>query len=710
MKDLRWSERYAWYHFNYDHVFNYTDADFERDAREHAERGVTTIITFGETHFFFTFEQYWEDIFACIAKIVKAFHKYNIKVVEHRSYSLAGRHLTEDDWEQWNRSHKWERWPGMKEHVFTDYTIRGVKVSSMSQVDGRTGEPQVCYYRAHCLCPNNPDYMDISLYIAGRIFDLGVDGMMNDDIQYHRPACACEHCRKLFKEETGYTLPGPDGWDAFYENYDDPAYIAWKQFKVRSTTRYLDKIVELEREKGVKMLRPVYVCTMVHNGNWSNGSYETGMKYYSNYFQENFRPTVTRYGYPRFMNEALDRYARAERAGIPSMSLFYPYTPPLTYFSWALSHTWGQMYTGTVHDKDITAVERPYREFEKKHMDYLGESKKCADLAIYQSVLTRDCRPYGEGSPQVNLMTASNFSGLMTDMVLEEDSVGILSRYPMVVLNCATMLADDHIAKLRAYAEDGGTLLLIGNCGAYTDTVAKRTPNDVAAAFGMKTPIVSCGEKKDGIFTYHGVSVAFDDMRTTCCFDTADGILKSGDTVLGVEEAIGAGRILWLLPQLNAATLETTPCIEYRDREKPHPTAAPSLIPSLRKTIGAMLRAVVGKPQLTAVCDGSDLLTAAFTVEKGHVIHITNISETFTEVACEAWHDDPLLGFDGNYTIPNPIALSFAYDGTSVPKLMLYTTEREEGLELEATLSDGRLDFTVPANTFGGYAMIVIEK
>ena len=64
-------------------------------------------------------------------------------------------------------------------------------------------------------------------------------------------------------------------------------------------------------------------------------------------------------------------------------------------------------------------------------MDYLGESKKCADLAIYQSVLTRDCRPYGEGSAQVNLMTAANFSGLVTDMVLEEDSVEILSRYPM---------------------------------------------------------------------------------------------------------------------------------------------------------------------------------------------------------------------------------------------------------------------------------------
>jgi len=706
MQDMKWNEKFAWYHFNYEHVFDYTDADFERDAKEHADRGVTTIITFGGTHFFMTFEPYWEDIFACIGKIVKAFHKYNIKVVEHRSYALAARHFDEDDSKYDTR---YAEWPGLKDRVHTDYTIRGVKVSELSQIDGRTGKPQICHYHAHSLCPNNPNHIANSLYIAGRMFDLGVDGMMNDDIQFYRNVCACEHCRKLFKEETGYDLPDTEHWAEFYENYEDPVYIAWKQFKVRSTTRYLDRIVDLERSRGLKMLRPCYISGILHS-NWSSTSIETGLKYYMNYFQENFRPTVVRYGYPGFMLESIDRYARSERVGIPSMSLFYPYTPSLTYFSWALSHTWGQMYTGTVHDEDITAVERPYREFENAHPDWLCASKKCADLAVFQSVLTRDCRPEGGAYPLMSMMTASCFSGLLTDMVLEEDSVEQLSRYPLIALNCATMLADTHIANLRAYAENGGRLLLVGPCGEYTDTAAKRNLNEVAAAFGLTASIVPCDEKKEGVFTYNGANVMFDDMRTTCRFDTQDGILKSGDAVLGIAQKVGTGEILWLLPQLDSAPLEFSPCIEYRDREKPHPMAKASVIPGLRKTTGAMLRAVADKPQLTADCDGSDLLTAAYTVEKGYVVHIANISETFSEVDCVAWHDDPLLGFDGNYKIPNPIALSLKYDGDAIPKLTLHTPELNDGLVLDATIADGRLNFTVPANTFGGYAMIAIEK
>ena len=70
------------------------------------------------------------------------------------------------------------------------------KASEMAAVDGRTGKPQINNYKAYCLCPNNPDYQRISKYLANRIFDLGVDGMMNDDIQYHKNACACEYCRK----------------------------------------------------------------------------------------------------------------------------------------------------------------------------------------------------------------------------------------------------------------------------------------------------------------------------------------------------------------------------------------------------------------------------------------------------------------------------------------------------------------------------------
>ena len=36
-----WKERYAWYWYTDKQIFRYTDADFDRDAREYAESGVT---------------------------------------------------------------------------------------------------------------------------------------------------------------------------------------------------------------------------------------------------------------------------------------------------------------------------------------------------------------------------------------------------------------------------------------------------------------------------------------------------------------------------------------------------------------------------------------------------------------------------------------------------------------------------------------------
>jgi len=716
MEDLKWQERYVWYDLGYKEVYDYSEEDFERDAAKYKEKRITAVILHKGTHFIFALEPYWEDIFACIEKIVRAFHKFGIKVIEHRSYSLAGRVDNEKDWMITRWFHPW---PGMKERVFSDYTVRGVNITSMAQVDGRTGLPMLTVYRSYCLCPNNPDYKKLIQYIAGRMFDLGVDGMMNDDIEYHNNACACEHCRRLFKEETGYDLPTPENWDSFYENYENEVYIRWKEFKVRSTARCLDEIVALERAKGLpKLIRPVYACMLLPR-NFRNSVYEMGLKHYTNYFQENLAGAVVRYTYPYWMAESLDRYARAERFGIPSMSLFYTDTIPSVYFSWALSHTWGQMYTGAlsgasgycIEDMELSTIECPYREFEYSYSEWLGESKKYADLAVYQSLLTREGCPAGSTNPMINLITAANFSGLTTDMVFDDDSVEKLLQYPVIALNCTLMMTDENIAKLRAYAEGGGTLLIIGNCGAYNEKIQKRTPAEIAMKFGLSTKVIPCDSKKEGIFEYDGQVVYYDDMRTTCCFDSADGILKSGNVVLGVEEAIGKGKILCLLPQLDACEIDSFPLIHFdkKGTDTPLPIVTPSTIPKLRTTTGKLLRAIVREPKINVKCSSDDLLVTMYKVTPGYVIHITNITDTFALEQKEAWHEDPLLGFDGGHLIADAIDISVVYEEDTVPCVTVQTPERECRLGLDVKVLEGHLSFTIPQNFFGGYAMVTIE-
>ena len=68
------------------------------------------------------------------------------------------------------------------------------------------------------MCFNNPDYRKVYFDYLESLYKVGIDGIMTDDVQYFGDgnACTCEHCRRLFYEKTGYSLPSPDEWDSFY--------------------------------------------------------------------------------------------------------------------------------------------------------------------------------------------------------------------------------------------------------------------------------------------------------------------------------------------------------------------------------------------------------------------------------------------------------------------------------------------------------------
>ena len=83
-----WNERFGWYWYGAEKVFQWDEEQFEEDAKKYKENGITTIILFG-THFRYSFWAYWDDIVAMIGKVVKAFHKHGIKVIEHHSTHLT---------------------------------------------------------------------------------------------------------------------------------------------------------------------------------------------------------------------------------------------------------------------------------------------------------------------------------------------------------------------------------------------------------------------------------------------------------------------------------------------------------------------------------------------------------------------------------------------------------------------------------------------
>ena len=78
-----WAEGITWFWYNDAEIFEYTQDDFDKKAKELAGRGITMVLTFSLTHFRLGFYPYWKEINECIRKIVVACHKYGIRVVEH---------------------------------------------------------------------------------------------------------------------------------------------------------------------------------------------------------------------------------------------------------------------------------------------------------------------------------------------------------------------------------------------------------------------------------------------------------------------------------------------------------------------------------------------------------------------------------------------------------------------------------------------------
>ena len=140
-------DKFGVFWYNQSEICEWSDADFEKKAREFTETGVNIVMTFSCTHFRWSFYPYWNQINAALAKMVRACHKYNIRVVEHHSSTLTHNPRRNADWESLVRSMKIRKgsldmFPGLRDHIACgDPEIRpGVRLSDCRQIDGRNGD------------------------------------------------------------------------------------------------------------------------------------------------------------------------------------------------------------------------------------------------------------------------------------------------------------------------------------------------------------------------------------------------------------------------------------------------------------------------------------------------------------------------------------------------------------------------------------------
>ncbi len=678
IQDNSWNQAYTWLWYNDEEIFNYTQEDWDKRAKELYDRGVTIACTFTITHFRIGYYPYWKEINECIRKMVIACHKYGIKLVEHHSAHLTLNLLTDLGWKRLEEDiltygagiSSRDNWKKVFPYLTVSRMIEGKFLPDLAQIDGSTGELATNVYGSYSLCFNNPDYREIYFNYVKDVVNLGIDGIMNDDVQYFgdMKACTCKHCRKLFKEQTGYDIPDPEHWDEFFENYDNPAYIAWKKFKFDSTVRMYRDLTKLYDEMGVKLLRPNY-CSDVLMHCSTAYAFDRCMDLWTTIFQENCFSAIIKQSYINFYTEAIHRYAAGRRYNVPSMSEFYPDRADTVYFCWSLARSWGQLYTGTNEGMDNTSMERPYREFERENMRFYTAPDKIADVSFYFSQKTRD---YTEDAMVRYMhkfmggMQAAYVSGLSVDMVFETDDIEELMRHETIVLSHVAMLDDEEIKRFAEYARRGGRIIILGEFALFNDDGSARDYDAVQAQFGVK----------------------FENNKS----------LKCGD-----------GEI-WRM-DFAPSESEYQPTI-WCHRRVEHPVPSEVVLSKweMQKAgTGAVLASIV-EPKLRIECENNRVVLTGYAVEGGLALHLVNLKDTVAEKAGKTDHKEIIPNFttDGE-KIPEAKLTVKIPNGLSVSKAYLRTPELDKEVELEISVNAGTANITVPGGLFSGYALIAVE-
>ncbi|MBQ9543591.1 MAG: beta-galactosidase trimerization domain-containing protein [Clostridia bacterium] len=720
-------------------VFRASERDFSERARALAEQGITHLI-FNCCHWRWSYYPWWDKIDRALALMTEAAHRFGMKAVEHHSSLLLHTDgCPVSDWEAFRKKEEKGFFRG-----FTDFnrdplsTVGGVRLSSMWQVNGGTGLPgSDAGYKTHVMCCSNPDFRRIYFnYLEHLYREVKIDGIMTDDIEiYSHDYCACEHCRKLFFEETGYPLPDPAHWEDFAGRFEDKVFVAWMKFRHASTKRFQDDVKRHYEALGFRMLRPNYVFRCLVS-NTSCYPFEACADQWTAIFAENSFGIKT--GYPVFAAEAIHRRALAQRTGVPVMSMFYPHLDCEYYFCYSLCWSWGQRFLGDSFSERTKKLEAPLKRFEELHFDALFGGEMKDDLAFWFSASTRDfCRESPAHflarkkalnlsedaapirsklifqTPFLSWLQAAYFSGFQTDMVFENDSPEVLDRHKTIIAPYAATVSEENEKKLFAFVERGGTLVTVGNFGEFDQSGAVR--ERFLSGFGIDAifePVFSTEER----------SLVFPDGKTVggCRFDYVFRDVRPEQVVLtddfsrpvALKKSIGSGQIICLAPGLTDGAVQEGILffgVDGYAPGKPVEAPAPDLAVGIQlKTAGEFLKKIVSSPRVSVECEGYFILPSVKFSENGAAVRLINLTGTLVKENRPVTDYEELEFFNSEpEKIESPVSVTLS--DCSLSSAVLYSPEMDGPLTLATSTEGGKLKIIVPAGSFSGFALIEIS-
>ena len=487
-----WNARWSSYWFGDKEFSDFTEKDFDKKAFELKQSGINAVITFGDFHFRWNFTSDWPKLLSMLKNICDSCHKYGVKVVEHHSANHIRAPLGEEEWKSvLNKRSNFDirnHSEVLRQIQDGDLIYKGVRLSSMFQIDPRTGQFSRSNYQGWVICHNNPDYQKHYFNYLEEIYNCGVDGIMTDDIGFY-PAeygCGCIYCRAKFKKDTGYEMP-PTGIDdrIFYGNLENPVYRSWLLWRMDCYREHEERLVRHFQGLGHALARPMYSSS--NTSPYASRGFGAGLDnldgLYSTVFNEvlSFEPQA--HSWLRLSAEAKQISSLACRTGVPPMCLFYPHNKDENLFCWGMTKAWGQQYWGTkwhMSLKEETEMLSPTFNFESSHPLLYERPQPVSEVGILFSAHTvwfhkdKDKEPdYIVMSDPASvdcyvgwcetLLTANIPFDVMGEKDLEEKKY--FDRFRLIIVPNAVCLSDKAIGSLREFARNGGNIIVTHQSG-----------------------------------------------------------------------------------------------------------------------------------------------------------------------------------------------------------------------------------------------------
>ena len=717
MKSIQ--DKYGVFWYNQEQICRWRQEDFDRKAAEFASAGINIVMTFSSTHFRWSFYPWRKEIVSALAKIVKACHRYGIRVVEHHSCHLTHNPRSKKEWNIVNNHLRTRRsaldmFPGLKEHIAGgDPEIApGVFLSDCRQIDGRTGDFARTVYNGYGHCFNNPHFRKAYFDYLEEVYATGVDGIMTDDVAYFgsQNACTCRYCREKFKEETGHDLPLPADWGKFHGNFDDPVYIAWLRFRLRSTERFQRDVNAHFKSLGLDLLRPNYAAG-AFGCNAVAYPFEEAGDLWSCVFQENMFSSVIRTAWPGWHSVAEHRKSMAKKYHVPAMSMFYPARFDDYYFCWSLARAWNQLLMASPEGGDLNGVEKQFASFDADH-PVVTDASPLTDIGFFEPRSSLDLTP----EPLKNIIWPMNvflqggmFAGLHFGILFENDPLEEFLKYPLVVLCGAVMLSDDELRLLKRYCEEGGHLLIFGPFGIRNPDGSRRAAPE--KIFGLEAEIVSADALPEGVFSCGGRSVVLPSVEESFRFGSVTGdfetVASCGEAAVGISAF--NGRVVWLAGGIRCRRPEHHYYDQRISRWTEHPGKMTFGIDAedyLRRVPGAILRLLLGKKPRVQCGDGDHLVSAYSAAGRGIGIHLVNVSGVLPRKGEEFSHGDLFVNFlPGAEKNKDSVKIELAVS-EKIGGAQAFSPEFSGAVSVPFRCEDGGVTLTVPAGTFSGYLNI----